>query len=92
VVVLFASGLTHLAAASCNLAAMQLLLAAEASGLGACFNGYSLTALVRDRQMREQVGIQKGYTPGAVVALGEPVGGFHRVPPRNKRRVLWFDG
>jgi nitroreductase/NAD-dependent dihydropyrimidine dehydrogenase PreA subunit len=90
VVVLFASGLTHLAAASCNLAAMQLLLAADATGLGACFNGYALTALVRDKKVREQVGIQKGYTPGAVLTLGEPAGEFERVPPRNKRRVLWF--
>lgn len=91
VVVLFASGLTHLAAASCNLAAMQVLLAAEASGLGACFNGYALTALVRDRKLRERIGIAKGYTPGAVIALGEPDGGFHRVPPRNRRRIIWFE-
>lgn len=91
VVVLFASGLTHLAAASCNLAAMQLLLAADASGLGACFNGYALTALVRDKQMRERVGIDEGYTPGAVIAVGEPAGSFGRVPPRNKRRIIWFE-
>jgi nitroreductase/NAD-dependent dihydropyrimidine dehydrogenase PreA subunit len=87
----FASGLAHLAAASCNLAAMQLLLAADASGLGAFFSGYALTALVRDKRVREQVGIPKGYTPGAVIAVGEPAGGFHRVPPRNKRRVIWHD-
>jgi nitroreductase len=92
VLVLFASGLTHLAAASCNLAAMQILLAADPSGLGACFNGYGLTALVRDKQVRERVGIPKGYTPGAVIAFGQPAGRFHRVPPRNKRRVIWFEG
>jgi len=91
VVVLFASGLAHLAAASCNLAAMQILLAADASGLGACFNGYALTALVRDKKLRERVGIRKGYAPGAVIALGEKAGEFHRVPPRNRRRVLWFE-
>jgi nitroreductase/NAD-dependent dihydropyrimidine dehydrogenase PreA subunit len=90
VLVLFASGLTHLAAASCNLAAMQILLAAEASGLGACFNGYALTALVRERKVRERIGIPKGYTPGAVLTLGQPAGKFHRVPPRNKRRIIWF--
>jgi nitroreductase/NAD-dependent dihydropyrimidine dehydrogenase PreA subunit len=93
VLVLFASGLTHLAAASCNLAAMQLLLSADASGLGAFFSGYALTALVRDKPVREQVGVPRGYTPGAVIAIGEPAGGFrfHRVPPRNKRRVIWFE-
>ena len=91
VVVLFASGLRHLAAASCNLAAMELLLAAPSVGLGACFNGYALTALVRDRRAREAAGISRGYTPGAVIAFGRSADRFYAVPPRNERRVIWFD-
>ena len=48
VIVAFASGMSHIALASCNLAAMEILLACEAGGLGACYNGYTLTALTRE--------------------------------------------
>jgi nitroreductase/NAD-dependent dihydropyrimidine dehydrogenase PreA subunit len=90
VAIAFASGMPHLAAASSGLAAMQILLAAESRGLGACFNGYALTALIRDKATRERVGISRDYTPGAVLALGRPAARFHRVPPRLPRRVIWF--
>jgi nitroreductase/NAD-dependent dihydropyrimidine dehydrogenase PreA subunit len=90
VAVLFASGMPHLAAANCGLAAAQILLAAEPKGLGACFNGYALTALIRDRSVCEKVGISREYTPGAVIAIGRPAGRFYRVPPRQARRVIWF--
>jgi len=90
VAIAFASGMPHLAAANCNLAAMQILLAAESRGLGVCFNGYALTALIRDKGVREKCGIAKGYTPGAVLAIGRPAGRFYRVPPRLPRRVSWF--
>jgi nitroreductase/NAD-dependent dihydropyrimidine dehydrogenase PreA subunit len=90
VIVALASGLSHIALASCNLAAMELLLACETNGLGACYNGYTLTALTRDKKMRRRVGIPTGYTPGAVIAIGYPKHGFVKIPPRRKRRVLWY--
>ena len=89
VLLLFSSGLPHLAYAGCNLAAMEILLAAQSMDLGACVNGYALTALMRDRKMRERFDIPKGYTVGTVIAVGVPGGVFYRVPPRNKRRVIW---
>ncbi len=91
VVLLFSSGLPHLAYAGCNLAAMEILLAAQSMGLGACINGYALTALIRDAKMRERFDIPKGYTVGSMIAVGVPGGVFYRVPPRNKRRVIWRD-
>jgi nitroreductase/NAD-dependent dihydropyrimidine dehydrogenase PreA subunit len=90
VVIAFASGMPHLATVNCGLAAAQILIAAESRGLGACFNGYALTALIRGKGMREKCGIAKGYTPGAVLAIGRPAGRFYRVPPRLPRRVSWF--
>ena len=90
VLLLFASGLPHLAYAGCNLATMEILLAVQSMGLGACFNGYALTALLRDRKMRERFDIPKGYTVGSVIAVGKPDGVFYRVPPRKKRRVIWL--
>ncbi len=89
VMLLFSSGLPHLAYAGCNLAAMEILLAAQSMGLGTCINGYALTALIRDAKMRERFDIPKGYTVGAMIAVGVPGGTFYRVPPRNKRRVIW---
>lgn len=88
VVILFANGLRHMASANCNLTAMQFLLAAEVMGLGACYNGYALTALVRERSLRRQVGLDAGYHPGAVIAFGRPAAGFYRIPPRRKRRLI----
>jgi ferredoxin len=91
VIVVFASGLPHIAAASCNLAAMEILLVAEARGLSAFFNGYALNALVRDRKVRERAGIERGYVPGAVIAVGRPAARFHRIPPRNRSRIVWHE-
>ncbi len=91
VIVAFAGGVAHQASASCNLAAMQILLAAETMGLGACYNGYTLTAIVRDRHIRRKVGINKGYHPGAVIAIGRPAGEFYKIPPRRKRRIIWWE-
>jgi nitroreductase/NAD-dependent dihydropyrimidine dehydrogenase PreA subunit len=88
VVVLYAAGLPHLALANGNLAAAELLLAAPAAGLGACYNGFALTALVRDKRVRRAAGIPDGCTPAAAVAIGRPAGRFFRVPPRNRRRII----
>jgi nitroreductase/NAD-dependent dihydropyrimidine dehydrogenase PreA subunit len=92
VLVVFASGLGHLAAANCNLTAMEIMLAAPSLGLGTCYNGYALTALARDRKVREQVGIPRGAHAGAVLAIGRPGGRFHRIPPRKNRRIIWNRG
>jgi len=89
VAVLFASGLSYLASSSCNLAAMEIMLAAPSHGLGTCINGYALTAMIRDNKIRESLGITSGYTPGAVIAMGVPVRSFCKIPPRNKRRIIW---
>jgi nitroreductase/NAD-dependent dihydropyrimidine dehydrogenase PreA subunit len=88
VLVAFASGLPHIAAANCNLAVMQMMLRAESMGLGSCYNGYALTALVRDRRLREALHIPKGSTPAAVIALGRPTVTYSRRPKRRRPRVM----
>lgn len=88
VLVAFASGLPHIAAANCNLAAMQMMLKADAMGLGACYNGYALTAIVRDRRVRDSLHIPKGATPAAVIAFGRPLVKFLRSPKRRKPRTV----
>lgn len=89
VLVLYAPGMPHIASASCNLAAGQILLLADCLGLGAFYNGYALTALVRDKRARKDLCIPHTCTPGAVIALGRPRASFHRIPPRHARRMIW---
>jgi nitroreductase len=89
VLVLYAPGMPHIASASCNLAAGQLLLLVDSLGLGAFYNGYALTALVRDKRARKDMSIPETCTPGAVLALGRPATSFHKVPPRHARRMIW---
>ncbi len=87
VVIAYSSGLPHIASANCNLSIIQIMLAAESMRLGTCYNGYALTALIRDKGVRQRVGVPLGYTPGAVIAVGEPDVTFHRAPPRRFPRI-----
>lgn len=87
VVIAYSSGLPHIASANCNLSIAQIMLAAESMRLGTCYNGYALTALVRDKGVRQRAGVPAGYTPGAVLTVGEPDVTFHRAPPRRIPRI-----
>jgi nitroreductase len=88
VIALYASGMAHLATASCSMTALEMLLAAETIGLAGCFNGYALTALTRDRATASYAEIPPGYTPGAVLTLGHPAVHYRLVPPRRKPRIV----
>lgn len=90
VLVAHASGLAHIAAANCNLAVMQIMHKAESMGLGTCYNGYALTAAVRDKTVRKFLDLPKGATHGAVLALGRPALPFHRAPKRRRPRAVSF--
>ncbi|MCP4601806.1 MAG: 4Fe-4S dicluster domain-containing protein [Proteobacteria bacterium] len=90
IIVVCAPGVLHLASAGGNLAAMEIMLAAEAMGLGTCYNGYALTAIIRDKKIRKLIDVPKNYHPTAVIAVGRPSGEFFSIPPRKKRRVIWF--
>ena len=87
----YASGLPHIAAANGNLAVMQMMHQAEALGLGTCYNGYALTALMRERPLRRLLRIPAGSTPVAVLAVGHPAVRFHRAPKRRRPRAVSAD-
>jgi nitroreductase/ferredoxin len=87
VIIAYASGLSHIASANGNLAIMQMMHKAESLGLATCYNGYALTALVRDKHVRTAMGILKGYTPAAVLAVGRPAIQFRLAPKRRRPRV-----
>ena len=88
VLMAYASGLSHIAAANGNLAVMQMMNHAEALGLGTCYNGYALTALIRERSLRRLFGIPAGSTPVAVLAVGHPAVRFYRSPKRRRPRAV----
>uniref|UniRef100_I2Q0C7 Nitroreductase n=1 Tax=Desulfovibrio sp. U5L TaxID=596152 RepID=I2Q0C7_9BACT len=68
------------------LAAQNMLLAAHAMGLGTCLIGYAAEALRHDRRVAAAIGLPKGETAHAVVALGWPDVDFLR--PTGRRRPL----
>ncbi len=82
-----ASGLPYIAAANCNLAVMQMMLKAETLGLASCYNGYALTALVRDKRVRAVLGLPRGANPAAVIAFGAPAVTYRAAPVRRLPRV-----
>jgi nitroreductase len=72
---------------SCSLAAMTLMLAAEARGLGSCpLSGFDL------EQVKREFGVDDRYLPVMLLAVGRPAGtDTVRKPRLPVDRVLAFD-
>ena len=60
-------------------------LAAQALGLGTCWNGLSQAAMRMNPELMKMIGI-RGKTTGAFV-IGYPNITFHRAPPRSSKPV-----
>jgi len=60
-------------------------LAAQALGLGTCWNGMSQAAIRMNPELMKMVGL-RGKTVGAFV-IGYPNITFHRAPPRSSKSV-----
>lgn len=75
--------------AACSYAAMLLVLAAEARGVGSCITGYASDALRMLPEAREWLGIPDVNDVHCAVALGWPTERFVRVPERRPARVIW---
>ena len=60
-------------------------LAAQALGLGTCWNGLSQAAMRMNPELMKMIGI-RGKTTGAFV-IGDPNITFHRAPPRSSKPV-----
>jgi nitroreductase len=73
----------------CCRAGQNLLLAAHAQGLGTCWLGAPMPWLA-SAEVREEIGIEKGYDPAVAIVLGYP----DETPlgqPRPKPSIRWFD-
>lgn len=72
----------------CCRAGQNLLLAAHAKGLGACWLGAPIPWL-SSSEAREEIGLEKGYDPAVAIVVGFPA----EAPtgqPRPRPHVRWF--
>ncbi|WP_246298976.1 nitroreductase family protein [Desulfolutivibrio sulfodismutans] len=72
------------------LASQNMLLAAHAMGLGTCLIGYAVAAMQHDKKIQESLGIDRGETVYAVVALGYSTERYQRVAGRLRPPVRLF--
>jgi nitroreductase len=72
---------------NCTRAGQNLMLSAEARGLGTCWVGLALPWLC-DSQTRAELAIPDGLTPYAAFTLGHPQG-MPAGKPRERPPVIW---
>jgi nitroreductase/NAD-dependent dihydropyrimidine dehydrogenase PreA subunit len=89
VVVVHAARAEVMPEAACSFAAMLLVLAAEARGVGSCITGYASDALRMLPDARLWLGVPDANDVHSVVALGRPSERFLRVPERRPVRATW---
>ena len=72
----------------CCLAAQNLMLAAQAEGLGTCWVGFA-EAWLNDEAAKKELGIPVHYRPIAPIILGHP---RHQppAPPRHRPDITWI--
>jgi nitroreductase len=79
-----ANGMVDLSLALC-----YLDLAAPKFGLGTCWAGMLRRGLVNWPDLREAVGIPKGYPHFYPMMLGYPKYKYHRMPERKPPKITW---
>ena len=70
-------------------AAYNIMLAADAFGLGTCQIGLFQVVVDRSSRMLRRIGIPKGRKPQIALAIGYPQHGFRRALPRRSPNLIW---
>jgi len=86
VIILHSSPYANMAPIDAGIAFTHGMFAAQSLGLGTCWIGYAQEYLVRNRKLRNKLGIPKHHQVYGVLAVGYPAINFLRAPPRNKVR------
>ncbi len=73
----------------CCLAAANLMLAADASGLGTCWIGFAESWL-NQPDAKKELGIPAHYRPVAPIILGHPRT-LPEAPPRHRPDITWIE-
>lgn len=74
------------------LAAQNIVLAAEAMGLGTCLVGYAVEALARDPRIKRDMGIPPDERVYAVIAVGHPKAPWKRAAGRRTVTPRYWEG
>lgn len=64
------------------------MLAAHGKGLGSCWMGFTMDAIIKNKSARQMLGIEKDRLIGSVFTLGYPRTRYHSIPPRKKARIF----
>jgi nitroreductase len=75
--------------ANCHYALLQMVLIAEALGLGNCINGYMVAAAEYVPEIRAELGVPEGNKVYGCMTLGYAKHRFRKIPPRREAAVQW---
>ncbi len=75
--------------ANCHYALLQMVLMAEALGLGNCINGYMVAAAEYVAEIRAELGVPEGSRVYGCMTLGYAKHRFRKIPPRREAAVQW---
>ncbi len=78
-----------IAPSAATIALAYLELAAHASGIGACWSGYTQYAAANFPPLREQLALPAGHVTLGAMLLGRPKYRYHRIPVRKEPGVEW---
>lgn len=79
-----------LPAENCAIAMTYLELLSASQGLGSCWAGFLMIAASLNKDIRKNLGIPEGNSPGSALMLGYPKYKHKRVPPRNPVKLSWW--
>jgi nitroreductase/NAD-dependent dihydropyrimidine dehydrogenase PreA subunit len=66
-------------------------LVAPSFGLGTCWGGHLMRAIPHWPPLYQALGLADGNQFCAVMMIGYPEYGYHRLPPRNEPKITWRD-
>ncbi len=72
------------------LASQNILLAAHSMGIGSCLNGYAVSAIKRNPQIKKTFGIPMNENVYAVIALGHPSEKYLYQAGRKKAEIRFY--
>jgi nitroreductase/NAD-dependent dihydropyrimidine dehydrogenase PreA subunit len=74
---------------NCSVALYNCSLMAHTLGIGCCFNGYLVSAVNKDRDIKRWLGIPKDHKCYAAMTLGHQKMQYQRVAERRPPEVAW---
>lgn len=78
-----------MAASACTIALAHLELAAQASGLGACWAGYVDVAARYWPPLQKELGLPEGHESYGAMMVGYQRFKYHRIPLRKQENISW---